>query len=244
MKKKFSNINPYWKKRLTIVLIVIVTIMAIFCLHGCNPDKELQRKNNKYVNYVNSNAILQLRVDSAYQSTHPKDTTTTKTVGQPKIIYVNNAFAVKDTARERFVIDSMKNVLKADTVIDCGEAAANAYDLGYEECEKYYKSHPIKVECPPDTTTNGVDHTEADRQKAIAANLQLTLSNINGQLTVKNAQISDQKSIIVKMVIGLILLFALLILVLILKFKNIIPNAISSAESSVSSAITNIEKKI
>jgi len=244
MKKKFNNINPYWKKRLTIVFIVIIAILAIFCLHGCNPDKALQRKNDKYVNYVNGNAKLQLRVDSAYQSTHPKDTTITKTVGQPKIIYVNNAFTIKDTARERFVIDSIKNVIKSDTTKDCGEAALDAYNLGYDECKKYYKAHPIKVECPPDTTTHSMDHTEADRQKAIASNLQLDLSNLSGQITVKNTQISDQKSIIIKMAIGLILLFVLLILVLILKFKNIIPNTIASAGYSVSSAITNIEKKL
>lgn len=138
-------INPL---KWLIWVILLLVLGAI--LNSCSIGKRQQRLDEKAVNRVNANALLQQRVVSPYMDAHPQDTTPKVFVDTPKIITVPIIKLVKDTTGRQHLIDSVKQAHEKD--IDCGNASANAFDLGYEQAEKYYLDNPIKAKCPPDTT--------------------------------------------------------------------------------------------
>ena len=131
---------------LKLVGMIILCALAVFLFSRCSEVKKDQRA----VNRVNANANLQNQVVNPWMQAHPQDTTPKITVDTPKTITVYNTQLVKDTTGRQRLIDSVKEANIKE--IDCGKAATDAYDLGYEQAEKYYLDNPIKAKCPPDTT--------------------------------------------------------------------------------------------
>lgn len=168
------NINHHISKWLKILLLAVL-VFIVWLIFGCSEVK----KDQKAVNRVNANANLQLPVINAYLAAHPIDTTPKVILSAPKIIYVNVPQLIKDTTGRQHIIDSITKVNAKE--LDCKQAAIDAYDLGYDECEKYYLSHPVKGTCPPDTTKINYLTSEVRRWQDSSHTKDKTISNLAGQ---------------------------------------------------------------
>ena len=228
----FNDINPWWVKRVKIALLIALAVfIAALLFSSCNPEKIAARKDTAAVNRVNASEPLQQQVVSKLDDAHPKDTSVK--VSPPKTIYVNNDVLVRDTNYERFLIDSLKKELAKDTVKDCAQAAIEAYDLGYDQAEKQYLAHPVKVIVPGDTTIT--DHSEADRWRDSTNKAYQVIANRDGMIGVLNTEIKNKDGTISSLrwiITGILVLLALAIF---FDFKKVIPQAISSVTSYIKS---------
>ena len=144
-----NDINPWVRNRLIIIAIILVAFIVWLC--SCSVAK----KDQAAVSRVNAKYELQIPVVNEYLKAHPRDTSTKIITIPGEIIRVPVPIMIRDTARERKIRDSLLTIKP-----DCLEAVKNAYDLAYDEAEKYYKEHPITVNCPPsikETITNNFD---------------------------------------------------------------------------------------
>lgn len=184
----FKNINPYWKWRFIVIIALLAILIAILC--SCNPEKQAARKDKKYIDYVNASVKRQEPVVNEYINAHPDRIKSTTDLSAPKEIKVNVPILVRDTARERIIKDSMLAAFAKDTTKkNCATPAIEAFDLGYEQAEKYYLSHPVKAECPPDTTRRYANQFDADRYKDSLNQAKLLLAGANGIIGEKNTSI-------------------------------------------------------
>lgn len=197
-----QNLKP---KGWNIFFFLLLVWVVLMLFSRCNPAKQIQRKDDAAVNRVNASAPLQARVVGPYLDAHPQDTTTKIIVSDPKIITVQVPKLVTDTTGRKRLIDS---VIKANQdTIGCEKAAKQAYELGYDECEKYYLSHPIKANCPPDTTKQIQLTSEIARINDSLNLYKQKLSFSQGQSADKDTQITeDKKSLSTKnwLIFGLI----------------------------------------
>jgi len=139
------DINHHIKPFLPLIALLIL-LAILLGLFSCNIEKQTTRKDNAAVNRVNANAELQTPVVNRWLLTHPQDTVTQIVTLPPTVIKVPVVQLEPDTVAIRKVKDSLLALGK-----ECGEEAMDAFDLGYDEAEKYYKAHPITVVCPPNT---------------------------------------------------------------------------------------------
>ena len=172
-----NDLNPYWKKRLLILAALLVALLFWLC--SCNPEKQAARKDEKYINYVNASSKRQLPVVNAYKTAHPEDSTVKLIISEPKLITVFQDKLVKDTTGRQRLIDSVKQAHEKE--IDCGKAAQDAYDLGWDECEKQYLANPIKAKCPPDTTKQYTLLSEIKRWQDTSHAKDKVIANLQGQ---------------------------------------------------------------
>jgi len=145
--KTWKDVSPPWQK---IILFTLLSALVIALLCACNTEKKIARDDQKSVDRVNAKAPLQIPVVNAYLQGHPIDTATKIILSPGKEIIVHQTKIVKDTSGRQQLIDSVKKAHENE--LNCGQAAADAYDLGWDECEKQYLANKIKAKCPPDTT--------------------------------------------------------------------------------------------
>lgn len=198
------QLSTYWSnflRRLAIIVSIIVLIWVLFS--GCSESKKAQ----KAFDYVNTHPDLLNKTVSNWMDINKVDTTPKVIVSPPKIIEVPTQKIVRDEAAIKSAIDTFKATL--DTTKDCGEAAMDAFNLGYEQAENKYLSQKTKAECPPDTTKVYYLTHELNRWKDSA----MEKSNLNnyqrGQLDSKNETIKqkDEKiNILYLWVVGLSLI--------------------------------------
>lgn len=161
-------------------------LLAITLFIGCSEIKKGQRA----VNRVNADANLQDKVVSKWFDTHPIDTNPRIVVSPPKIIEVPTEKIIRDAAAIKAAIDSFKATL--DSAKDCGEAAMDAFNLGYEQAETKYLSQKTKVPCPPDTTKIYYLTHELNRWKDSAKSKSELIAYQNGQLDTRNETLKQQ----------------------------------------------------
>lgn len=201
--------------------IVFLAILGglLFFITSCDPTKKIQRDDIKATERVNAKASLQDIVMDQYFKTHPRDTSRKIVTVPGPVIEIPKLVPVRDAAREQHLLDSITAVQK-----DCGDAAKKAFDLGFEESEKYYKEHPIKVQCPPSTKEETFDHTAIARANDKILSQGNLLAYKDGQIDQKNERIKalDKKVLIqIIVIVGLafLLLIAIIIIVKKLLFK-------------------------
>ncbi len=168
------------KPILTSFAITLIAFLLFLCFCGCNTAKRIQRLDEKAVNRVNANVNLQVPVVNQWIKAHPFDTSKKVITIPGPVVKVPEIILVKDTARERKIKDSLIALRP-----DCGKEAQSAYDMGWDECEKYYKSHPITIQCPPSTHETQTDNSAVARWQdsaRIKDNLISHLQGQNGQL--------------------------------------------------------------
>lgn len=184
-----NDLNPYWKKRLLILAALLVALLFWLC--SCNPEKQAARKDEKYINYVNASAKRQLPVVNAWKTANPQDTAVKLIISEPKLITVYQDKLVKDTTGRQRLIDSVKQANEKE--IDCGKAATDAFDLGYEQAEKYYLANPIKAKCPPDTTKQIQLTSEIRRWQDSTMYYKLLLAGKDGVISEIRSEGSELK---------------------------------------------------
>lgn len=189
--KTWSDISPIWKKILVMLAILMVAFLASMLLSGCNAEKAAARKDEKYINYVNASAKRQIPVVNAWKTANPQDTAVKLIISEPKLITVYNEKLVKDTTGRQRLIDSVKQAHEKE--IDCGKAAQDAYDLGWDECEKQYLANPIKAKCPPDTTKQYTLLSEIRRWQDTSNAKDKIISNLQGQNDTNKETIQQEK---------------------------------------------------
>lgn len=167
-----------------VLLMAVLFALVSSFITGCS----IAKKDAAAVERVNAKASLQIPVVNAYLQAHPIDTTPRIILSEPKIVTVYNEKLVKDTTGKQRLIDSVKESHEKE--IDCGKAATDAYDLGYDQAEQYYLSHPVKVTCPPDTTKTYFLTSEIRRWQDSS---RLKTNGIN-YIKGKNDQLSEQNS--------------------------------------------------
>lgn len=205
-------------KRLVFSFVVALVLFMFFLSVSCNPAAKIQRLDKQAVERVNAKASLQDSVWREYIKTHPQDISRKIIISDPKTIYTPVEKLVKDTTGLQRKVDSLLKI--SDTTKDCATAAINGFDLGYEQAEKYYLSHPVKTICPPDTTVTVFMRTELDNANQQIHQNEKYSANLIGQITVKDAQIKKQTSRADKILvcaIGLGLLSLILIVFIIYK---------------------------
>lgn len=181
MKDINHKLKPY-----LLILLTLILAFLLFLLSSCSQAKLGQNA----VNRVNADATLQDKVVSKWFDTHPIDTTPRIFVSPPKIIEVPTPKIVRDEAALKASIDSFKATL--DTTKDCGEAAMDAFNLGYEQAETKYLSQKTKVSCPPDTTKIYYLTHELNRWKDSAKSKSELISYQKGQLDTRNETLKQQ----------------------------------------------------
>jgi len=179
------NLKPY------IIALLLLLVGLLFFLVSCSEAK----KGQKAVNRVNADANLQDQVVGKWFDTHPIDTTPRIVVSPPKIVEVKTEKIVRDEAALKAAIDSFKSTL--DTTKDCGEAAMDAFNLGYEQAENKYLSQKTKVPCPPDTTKIYFLTHELNRQKDTINSLrvqQATKEGVIQELRASNSTLKKENN--------------------------------------------------
>ena len=208
--KTMSDKKAIRYKKAVCFLVVAFLIFECIMLSGCNVEKRIQRKEDNAVDLVNTKPRLQERVVGPYWDAHPRDTNPKIIISPPKTITVHVPQLIRDTSGRQAMIDSIKNAHERD--IDPGKIAADAYDLGWDECEKKYLANTLKVQCPPDTTKQYTLTAEMNRWKDSANKKDKDLSFKNGESKEKDATIKRlERSIVVRDVIAGILLALLLL---------------------------------
>lgn len=192
--------------------VVFLVILGGLLFFSCDPAKKIEREDLKATERVNAKATLQDIVMAQYFKTHPQDTGRKIITIPGQVIEVPKIIPVRDTTRENKILDSVTKVQR-----DCGDAARKAFDLGFEESEKYYKEHPIKVQCPPSTKEETFDHTAIDRANdkiLVQGNL---ISYKDGQIDQKNERIKAlEKKELIKIIVIVGLAFLLLVAIVII----------------------------
>lgn len=177
------------KRVLSSLAVTLIAFLLFLCFCGCNPAKRIQRLDEKAVNRVNANVNLQIPVANAWFKTHPFDTAKKITTIPGPVIKVPEIILVKDTARERKIKDSLL-LLRPD----CGEAAQQAYDLGWDEANKYFKNHPIEIKCPPSTKEIQVDNSAVARWQDSAQIKNNLISHLQGQNEELQKNVDNERS--------------------------------------------------
>ncbi len=170
------------KSILTSVAITLIAFLLFLCFCGCDAAKWVQRLDEKAVRRVNASADLQIPVVNQWIKAHPFDTSKKVITIPGPVVKVPEIILVKDTAREKKIKDSLL-LLRPD----CGKEAQSAYDMGWDEAEKYYKSHPITIQCPPSTKETQTDNSAVGRWQDSARIKDNMISHLQGQ----NGQLQD-----------------------------------------------------
>lgn len=206
-----TNINRINFKWLAIVLL------AAFC-NSCNPANKLAKEQTKSLNIVVTNDSLLSAAYNVWAINHPQIIQKTKTIttpGAPILIKI----PVRDTIYERHLIDSLTSDKK-----NCGEAAAKAYDLGYEFAEKKYLKQIADNPCPSSTHTIEKDISEVTRCQNDLINARILNGKQQGTIEAQKSQLSDQSSRITSLwwiLIGITAgLFAVIVLLVYLLIKK------------------------
>lgn len=218
----FKNISTFWERLIRTVFYILAVALIIFCIvmffSSCNPEKKIERDDQKAVNRVNAKAPLQIPVVNAYLAAHPIDTTPRLIVSAPKIINIEVPKLIKDTTGRQRLIDSTITANKKE--LDCGKAARDAFDLGYDEAEKYYLVNPIKVQCPPDTTKTYFLTSQINNLTDSVNSYKQQLSFKQGQLEALSETSQSQKKDIEKWLIFFIISAVVNLVLLILLIKS------------------------
>lgn len=171
-------------------LIFSITLLGVV-LCSCNPQKRIERLDNKAIERVNAKASLQVPIVNAYLQAHPIDTTPRIIISEPKTVTVYNEKLVKDTTGRQRLIDS--TIEANEKKLDLPKVAADAYDLGWDECEKQYLANPIKAKCPPDTTKQYTLISEIRRWQDTSHAKDKVISNLQGQNDTNKETIQQDK---------------------------------------------------
>lgn len=187
-------------------------------INACNPAKKLAKEQTKSLNIVVTNDSLLSAAYDIWARNHPQVIQKTEiitTPGAPMLIKI----PIRDTAYERHLIDS----LTADKK-NCGEAAAEAYDLGYEFAEKKYLKQIADNPCPSSTHTIEKDISEVTRYQNDLINARILNGKQQGTIEAQKSQLSDQSSritslwwILIGITAGLVAVIVLLVYLLIKK---------------------------
>lgn len=162
------------ERKRTLFWATIFFMVTFLC--GCS----IEKKADNAIDLVNTKTRWQERVVGPYLDAHPRDTTPKIILGPERIVEVPKLVIQADTAAIRKakqqIIDSLKDAK------DCGEAAINAYDMGYEQAEKDYQAQKQEVRCPPDTTKVYYLTAELTRAKDSLRSKDVTIGHKDGQI--------------------------------------------------------------
>lgn len=148
--KKWKDVTPTWQRILKAIFFIVVVAVIIFFVSGCNVEKRAIRQQDKAYGITVSTPRTFTDAINLWFSIHKQDTSVKVIITEPKVIEVKVPQLMKDTTGRQHLIDSVRKANEKE--IDCGRAASDAYDLGWDECEKEYLANPVKAKCPPDTT--------------------------------------------------------------------------------------------
>lgn len=172
--------------RLVYFSLATITIILWSFVVSCNAAKQLQKKNDAAVARVNADDQLQAKVVSKWMDAHPP------IEGKPQVTYLPGKdvlvpVTIPDYAYKNKVRDSLAKVF-ADS-IDCGKAASDGYDLGYEEAKKEARKNPyIRV----DTLREKIpDLREANRWRDSSLYWRIFAGVQAGQLMERSVTVSD-----------------------------------------------------
>lgn len=185
--KRFHDWNPHAVKRTFIILLCLAAVAIAISMFSCNPARKIERKDQEAVSRVNAKAELQVPVVNEWFKRNKIDTARKVTYVPGPEIQVPYAVPVRDTSREKKIRDSLLAIGK-----ECGQAAQNGYDLGYEAAVSYYKAHPVTVKCPQSRIETITDHSLSDRLNDSLRLKEVALAYLAGQSAQKDAQLKEQ----------------------------------------------------
>lgn len=194
--------NTHKRDRRGIIFLAVLLgwLLIILATWGCHPEKKIQREDNKAVQRVLGKYDLQIPIINNWIKSHPQDTST-------KVIYIQGEPQIvekpfRDTAREHQIKDSLIAIGK-----DCGTAAMDAFNIGYNQAEQYYLKNP-KVRVDTKVIERGVSTTEYNRMVDTAGLFAKQLNyqiGRNEQLTQDNKNLNNKND---KLILWLIIVGA------------------------------------
>lgn len=178
-------INHHVQKYLIRIVIILALLIAMYLEWGCNTVKHTEKLNNKAFDRVNSNPTLQAQTASIYLDAHPP------IEGKPEIKYIPGETIIQqipDTNYRNKTRDSLLKQYNSDK-LECGKNAMDAYDLGWDEAEKYFKNNTFKQ---VDTLLKTIpDLREANRQKDSVDRYKKLYYTLLGKSAQQDIQISE-----------------------------------------------------
>lgn len=157
-----KTVNPYWRKRLFIIAILLVALLVWLC--SCNPTKKIERDDNKAVSRVEAKVELLNRVGEQYRQLKPcsNDTLITR-------IHDTTTNILTNTIRHTDTIT--KNGVKYIYVLD------TAY---FEKTKTIYQDKIV------------TDHELTNRQKDTINSLRLREAAFSGTIAEVRTNLAEQ----------------------------------------------------
>ena len=194
----------------------LLLIVAAVFVYGCNVAKKNERKDKEALERVTAKKSLLDQAAAQYIDNHPPviHTNTITTPGAPIPVLT----PVRDTARERRIVDSVKALKK-----ECGDAAKEAFNLGYEEAQDKFIKIIAETPCPPSTKTVETDLTEIKRLQDIINQLKVQAARAEGHAAATTEQLKESKNETANRSWVILGLVALLAVSLYLHISGLIP---------------------
>lgn len=170
--KSWNDVSPTWRKILKFVSFVILAAGAAILFSRCNPERALQRKEDKALGVVQGSLRVFPKAGAAWLDIHPcltpiiKDSTVTKhdTITTEKKVFIP------------FVTTKYKAVL-VDTIIDGISVYADSIGITVKNLNK------------KEVTTNTVYQTKVDQTRV--NNLTDSLNSVYQQFQFKQGQLQQ-----------------------------------------------------